>query len=256
MDDGGLVVIGAPPNPYRCPPAPYERASQIANYLKRHKPASKVIILDPKSGFAKQPQFEEAWAELYGYGSNDALIEWHAGSEQRLSALEAATGNVQTLGGETLQADVINPIPAQQAGAIAFSAGLTDDSGWCPVNPLTFESRLLPNIHVIGDACTATALPKSGYAANSEGKACAAAIAALLDGQEPPNPSFSNGCFSVVSDEWAISILAVYQLAGDGNSIEAITSGASPLASRDRHRLIAVEHAHAWYRNFVADTFG
>lgn len=123
--------------------------------------------------------------KLYGYGTNNALIEWVWGANKTVTTLKAAQKQVITSGGQTFNASVLNIIPAQKAGALAFSAGLTDTSGWCPVHLDSFESKLKPNIHVIGDACTAAPLPKSGFAANSEAKACALAIAALLNGREP-----------------------------------------------------------------------
>lgn len=258
MPDGGTVVIAAPPNPYRCPPAPYERASQIAHYLKQHKPASRVLILDPKTAFAKQSAFEQAWRALYGYGTAAAMIEWRSGADlSRVVELDAASRSVRTEFGDLVSADVLNLIPAQQAGPIAFAADLTDPSGWCPVDPMTFESTRYPYIHVIGDACTAPALPKSGVAANSEAKACAAAIAALQAGQAVPNPSFFNTCYSVVGTDYAISVLAVYRLADDGRSIQPIpgAGGLSPADASGRHRRMELEYAHSWYENFTREIF-
>jgi len=258
MNNGGTVVIAAPPNPYRCPPAPYERASQVAHYLKQHKPKSKVIILDPKTSFAKQAQFEDAWTTLYGYNSANSMIEWHSGTEDAgVVAVDVASKQVTTAFGDRYSADVLNLIPAQKAGSIAFGADLTDDTGWCPINRQTFESERQANIHVIGDACSANALPKSGYAANSEAKVCAAAVAALLNGRQVASPSFSNGCYSVVGEDYAISILAIYRLSDDGKSIDKIANsgGTSPLnASVEKHKL-ALQYAHSWYNNFTNDVF-
>ncbi|MEZ5534966.1 MAG: NAD(P)/FAD-dependent oxidoreductase [Thiolinea sp.] len=259
MNDGGTVVIAAPPNPYRCPPAPYERASQIAHYLKQHKPASKVIILDGKTSFAKQALFEQAWTSLYGYGSDNALLEWWSGSSSaaQVVAVDAATTTVTTEFGDMVQANVLNVIPPQKAGALAFTAGLTDGTGWCPVNKQTFESAIIPDIHVIGDACIADALPKSGFAANSEAKVCAAAIAALLNDQEVPNPAFSNGCYSVVGEDYAISILGIYRLSDDGKTIAGVpgSGGPSSTGATDFERKVDVQYAYGWYDNFTRDVF-
>ncbi len=257
MPNGGTFVLVAPPNPYRCPPAPYERASQVANYFKKYKPNSKVIILDPKTSFTKQPLFEEAWMKLYGYGSNNALIEWVAGADKGVVSLDAATKSVTTVGGQTFSAGVLNLIPAQKAGALAFTAGLTDASGWCPVGFASFESTLYENIHVIGDACIANPLPKSGFAANSEAKACALAVAALLNGREPGRTSFSNGCYSIVGDGYAMSIVALYRLSADRQIIETIpnSGGTSPIAASDEDHLIDVQYAYSWYNNFTRDVF-
>jgi sulfide dehydrogenase [flavocytochrome c] flavoprotein subunit len=257
MPNGGTFVLVAPPNPYRCPPAPYERASQVANYFKKHKPASKVIILDPKASFTKQPLFEEAWMKLYGYGSNNAMIEWVSGADKTVVSLDAANKSVTTVGGQTVNAGVLNLIPAQKAGALAFTAGLTDASGWCPVGFASFESTLHENIHVIGDACIASPLPKSGFAANSEAKACALAVAALLNGREPGRTAFSNGCYSIVGDGYAISVVGLYRLAADRQSIETLpnSGGMSPLAGSDEDHLIDVQYAYSWYNNFTRDVF-
>jgi sulfide dehydrogenase [flavocytochrome c] flavoprotein subunit len=257
MPNGGAFVLVAPPNPYRCPPAPYERASQVANYFKKHKPNSKVIILDPKTSFTKQPLFEEAWMKLYGYGSNNAMIEWASGADKTVVSLDAANKSVTTTGGQTINAGVLNLIPAQKAGALAFTAGLTDASGWCPVGFASFESTLRENIHIIGDACIASPLPKSGFAANSEAKACALAVAALLNGREPGRTAFSNGCYSIVGDGYAISVVGLYRLAADRQSIETLpnSGGMSPLAGSDEDHLIDVQYAYSWYKNFTQDVF-
>lgn len=258
MDNGGTVVIAAPPTPYRCPPAPYERASQIALYLKNHKPKSKVIILDPKTSFAKKSLFEEAWTNLYGYGTDNALVEWVSGDNAAgVVALDTASNTLITEFDDRFSGDVLNIIPAQKAGPIAFSADLTDETGWCPVNRQTFESTRHANIHVIGDACIANALPKSGFAANSEAKVCAAAIVALLDGQEIPNPTYANGCYSVVGENYAISIVGVYRLSDDGKTIDSIagSGGASPLMASDDEHLLDAKYAYGWYNNFTQDVF-
>ncbi|HRJ53017.1 MAG TPA: NAD(P)/FAD-dependent oxidoreductase [Candidatus Thiothrix moscowensis] len=257
MPDGGTFVMVAPPNPYRCPPAPYERASQVASYFKKHKPRSKVLILDPKTSFTKQALFEEGWMKLYGYGSSNAMIEWVSGSNHTVVRLDAANRAVTTVGGQTISAGVLNLIPAQKAGALAFAAGLTDASGWCPVALSSFESTLRENIHVIGDACIASPLPKSGFAANSEAKACALAVAALLNGREPGRTSFANGCYSLVGDDYAISIVGIYRLSADGLTIETVpnSGGMSPLAAAEEERLIDVQYAYSWYNNFTRDVF-
>ena len=258
MPNGGTVVIAAPPNPYRCPPAPYERASQIAMYLKREKPASKVIILDPKTSFAKKSLFELAWQRRYGYGTDNALIEWHSGDAAAgVVRVDANSGIAYTEFGDVVSADVLNVIPPQQAGAIAFDADLTDATGWCPVDPKTFASTRHEDIHVIGDACTAPNLPKSGFAANSEAKTCALAVTDLLNGREPGNPAFSNTCYSVVDEDYAISVLAVYRLSEDGASINAVpgSGGMSDANAGDAKLELDVEYAYSWYNNFTQDVF-
>ncbi len=259
MPNGGTVVIAAPPNPYRCPPAPYERASQIAYYLKQHKPNSKVIILDPKTSFTKQALFERAWTELYGYKTDNALLEWWSGDTRAAGVVEVdvASKTAITQFGDRVQGAVLNVIPPQKAGKLAFDAGLVDVTGWCPVNKLTFESTLHPKVHVIGDACMADSLPKSGFAANSEAKVCASAIHALLNGLEVESPSFSNGCYSLVGKDYAISVVGVYRLSDDGKLVESIagSGGVSSIAATAQDRLFDASYAYSWYNNFTQDVF-
>ena len=259
MPNGGAVVIAAPPNPYRCPPAPYERASQIAHYLKQHKPNSKVIILDPKPSFTKQALFEQAWTELYGYKTDNALLEWWSGDAKAAGVVEVdvASKTAITQFGDRVQGAVLNVIPPQKAGKLAFDAGLVDATGWCPVNKLTFESTLHPKVHVIGDACMADSLPKSGFAANSEAKVCASAIHALLNGLDVESPSFSNGCYSLVGKDYAISVVGVYRLSDDGKLVESIagSGGVSSATATAQDRLFDASYAYSWYNNFTQDVF-
>lgn len=257
MDDGGTVLLAAPPNPYRCPPAPYERASQIAHYLKHHKPKSKVIILDPKTSFAKKSLFEEAWGELYGYKTDNALIEWVSG-DNAAGVTEVIEGGKTfvTEFGDSFTGSVLNLIPAQKAGKLAFIADLVDETGWCPVDRQTFESTLHDNIHVIGDACRADSLPKSGFAANAEGKVCAAAIVSLLNGDSVGSPAFTNGCYSVVGTDYAISIVGVFRLSNDGKHIQSIEGSGGLSESSPDVRKLDVDYAYGWYKNFTQDIFG
>src|SRR5439155_20839153 len=156
MEDGGTVVISSPVNPARCPPAPYERASLIAHFLKRKKPRSKVIVLDAKDSFTMQRLFENAWKEFY-----PGLLEWvPLSSGGALSSVDVASRTLMT-DFDKYEAAVANVIPPQKAGRLADIAGVADRTGWCPVDPVTFESRLQQSIHVIGDAAIAGAMPRS-----------------------------------------------------------------------------------------------
>ncbi len=258
MDDGGVVCIVAPPNPFRCPPGPYERASLIANYMKKHKPKSKVIIFDSKDKFSKQGLFTQAWKKFYGFGTENSMIEWMPAAKLgKINAVHAKDMVVET-DFETLKADVINFIPAQKAGKIAFAAGLTDKSGWCPVDKLTFESSLVPNVHVLGDASIATKMPKSGYSANSQGKWVAQAVVALFNGGKPGTPSFVNTCYSRATDDWAFSVAAVYKLDMEKNVIGGVkgAGGLSPMDASAEDRKREVAYAHSWYNNIKKDIWG
>lgn len=248
MPDGGLVLITAPANPYRCPPGPYERASLIACYLKKYKPRSKILILDAKTRFSKQPAFEQAWREHYG-----DMLEWISSEKQgRLERVDAAARTVETEF-DAFRADVLNVIPPQKAGALAEQSGLTDTSGWCPVDPLSFASVYDSAIHVIGDACQAGPMPKSAFSANSQAKVCAAAVVASLAGEPPPEPLLINHCYSFVASDEAISITGVYGYSRNDGQLETRSTGETPPGGDRKREAI---HARAWQRSFRADVFG
>jgi len=257
MDDGGVVIIAAPPNPFRCPPGPYERASQIAMYLKEAKPKSKVLILDSKQRFSKQGLFTQGWERLYGFGTENSLIEWQPGPDAAIVAVDPSTMTVTTSFGDEVKGAVVNVIPPQAAGQIALDAGLADESGWCPVDKKTFESTLHKGIHVIGDACIATAMPKSGYSANSQGKVAAAAMVALLNDKEPGIPAYVNTCYSIIGKDYGISVAAVYRLSEDGSTIAGVegAGGLTPSDAPDFALKREVQYAYSWYNNIVADIF-
>jgi sulfide dehydrogenase [flavocytochrome c] flavoprotein chain len=251
MADGGTVVIVAPDNPYRCPPGPYERASQIAMYLKANKPKSKVIILDSKSKFSKQGLFTQAWEKFF-----PGMIEWRPGPDAAVVKVDAGTKSAETSFGDEVKADVLNVIPPQRAGKIAQVAGLADDKGWCPVEAKTFESTKVKGVHVIGDACIAGAMPKSAYAANSQAKVCASAVVALLNGTEVGVPSYVNTCYSIAGPEWGISVAGVYKVGKDGKIAEVPGSGGvTPMDAPEFAHKREVEYAHSWYKNIVHDSF-
>ncbi len=255
MKNGGTVVITAPPNPFRCPPGPYERASQIAMYLQHHKPKSKIIILDPKDKFSKQGLFTKAWKKFYGYGTDNSMITWVNGAGGgKIEAVDAGAMTV-TAAVEDFKGDVINIIPAQQAGKIAFVAGLTNDSGWCPIDLHTFESTIHPGIHVIGDAAIAKGMPKSGYAANSEAKVCVASVAAMLNGKDAPTPSYVNTCYSIAGKDFGFSVAAVYRLADDKSKITKVSGGLTPSDASDEQHRREVLYAHSWFKNITDDIF-
>lgn len=251
MADGGLVVIAAPANPSRCPTGPYERASLIAHYLKTRKPRSKLIVLDAKDGFSKQRLFENAWAELY-----PGLLEWVALSAGgKVISVDAATNTLVT-DFSRHQAAVANVIPPQKAGSIADIAGVADRSGWCPIDPATFESTLQPGIHVIGDAAIAGAMPKSAFAANSQAKACAAVVADLVTGRVPSAPKLINTCYSLVAPDYGISIAGVYHPAKGQLAEVPGAGGNSPLDAPRATRALEAQYAEAWFRTITSEVFG
>lgn len=248
MADGGTVAIAIPANPSRCPPAPYERAGLIAHYLKTKKPRSKILILDAKDTFSQQRLFEKAWKELYG-----DMIERVALSQGgRLTSIDAATKTIVTEFGNYTP-DVANVIPPQRAGRIAGIAGAADATGWCPIDPVTFESK--PNIHVIGDACLGGGIPKSASAASAQGKACAAAIVSLLSGRTPEVPLLTGVCYSTLAPGYGFSLAGSYQPRGD--IFAEVEGGAtSPVDAPRELRAREAAEAERWFQTITADTFG
>ena len=251
MRDGGVVIIASPPNPFRCPPGPYERASLIANYFKEYKPKSKILLLDAKDNFSKQALFQDAWEELY-----PGMIEWVPGSQGgEVTRVDIKKMTVYADDDE-YKGNVINIIPPQKAHKLAKRSGLSDDKGWCPVNQKTFLSTLKKDVYVIGDACIAGKMPKSGFSANSQAKVCAVQLVAELNGRSAVTPSWINTCYSLVSADYGISVAAVYRY--DGKSIVAVkgAGGVSPLEAPRSLRKMEALYADGWYKSITADMFG
>ncbi len=257
MRDGGTVIIAPPGNPFRCPPGPYERASQIAWYLKRHKPRSKILIIDPKDKFSKFGLFNQGWKRLYGYGTDNSMIEWVSGAAGgKVESVDVGTMTVNAAV-ESFKGDVVNIIPPQKAGKLAFVAGLTKGD-WCPINKKTFESLIHPNIHVLGDASVAAGMPKSGYSANIQAKVCAMAVADMLNDREPGIPSYQNTCYSVLGEDYGISVSFVYELDEKENAINAVkgAGGLTPMDASSAALAREAKYAHGWFNNITHDIFG
>ena len=249
MDDGGIFVIVAPPNPFRCPPGPYERASLVAYYFKQFKPRAKILILDAKDTFFEQDLFEDGWNRHY-----PGMIEWLPGQfTGGIKSVDLKSRAIRTAG-ETFNANVANIIPAQIAGELAQRAGLADQSGWCPVDPMTFESKLQPGIHVIGDATSAGDMPKSAFVANSQAKACAFAIVATITGSEQSTPHLFNTCFTLLAPNDAVSDAII--LKPQAGSIKITDIFFSQVGESDEARRQAARQADGWYAAFTHDVFG
>ena len=250
MDDGGLVALAVPAGPSRCPPAPYERASLIAHYLKTRKPRSKILILDAKDAIPQQRLFENAWQELY-----PGMIERVSLSQGgRVTSVDPATNTIVTDFGNYTAA-VANVIPPQKAGRIAGIAGAVDNTGWCPIDPVSFASKLVPNIHVIGDACFGGVIPKSASAANAEAKACAGAVASLIAGTPPPTPKLFGACYSTVAPGYAFAQSGTYQ-PRDGTFAEIEAGGTSPVDAPREVRARDADNAQSWFKTITVDAFG
>lgn len=252
MSDGGVVIVAPPANPFRCPPGPYERVSLIAHYLKQHKPKSKILILDAKDKFSKQPLFMQGWQKLY-----PGMIEWISASKGgNIDFVDVKHRIIHTEAGDKHKGAVINLIPPQKAGAIVHTAALTNNDGWCPVNQRTFESTIHAGIHVIGDASVAGKMPKSGFAANSQGKVCAAAIVSAMHGVTMPEPSYVNTCYSLVSPDYGISVAAVYRYSNERGIYKVDGSGGvSPKDANTDFRKNEARFAVGWYDSITSDAF-
>ena len=248
MPDGGVYAMSIPLAPYRCPPGPYERACQVANYFSKAKPKSKVLILDANDDVtSKGPLFKKAWAERY-----KGIVEYRP--KHLVTDVDAATNTLKFEFNDDVKAQVLNVIPPMRAGEIAAKTGLaTANKRWCEVDFLTFESKAAKNIHVLGDSIQiAPAMPKSGHMANQHGKTCAGAVVALLTGKEPnAMPVYNNTCYSFVSEEDVVHVASVHRYDPEKKTMVTVagSGGVSTAANELEGR-----YALAWARNIWADT--
>jgi NADPH-dependent 2,4-dienoyl-CoA reductase/sulfur reductase-like enzyme len=249
MRDGGVFVLSVPLAPYRCPPGPYERASQVASYLKKHKPRSKVLILDANPDvISKGPLFKKAWAELY-----PGMIEFRGNS--KAIGVDAKSGTVK-LEVEDVRGDVLNVVPPQRAGDIAMKAGLvTANNRWCGVDWRTMESTAVKGVHVLGDATlSAPLMPKSGSMANQHAKICASAVVALINGRQPnPEPKIVNTCYSFVSDTEVIHVASVHTWDEKDKTLKTVPGSGGVSAARNE---LEGKYGWAWAQNIWQDALG
>ena len=243
MKDGGTVVLSIPLGPFRCPPGPYERTSMIAMYLKKHKPKSKIIVLDANPDIvSKGGLFKKGWKKYY-----EGIIDYRPA--KKVTEIDVKNMTVSIEGIEDVKGDVINLIPPQRAADIAVKAGLVgDDKRWCPIDANTFESTKHKDIHVIGDASIAGAMPKSGYSANSEAKVCATNIVALMNKRETVGLSGINTCYSYITEKEAVSVAAVYAVK-DGKIVGVPNSGG---VSPDLNEAEGI-FAKSWLNNILTE---
>lgn len=249
MREGGTFVMVAPPNPYRCPPGPYERISMVAYTLKQKNPKAKIIVLDPKEKFSKQPLFQEGWAKHY-----PGMVEWLPASiTGKIEMVNAETMEIKA-GGETFKANVANVIPGQRAGEIAMSAGLANQSGYCPIVPATMQSQMDENIYLVGDSTIAGDMPKSGFSANSQAKVAAMAIRASLTGSKLFPARFANTCWSLIADNDGVKVGAKYEATAEKI---AKTEGFISKTGEDAQlRKVTYEESIGWYDGITKDIFG
>lgn len=244
MPDGGVFVMNVPKAPYRCPPGPYERACQVASYFKQHKAKSRVIVLDANAEIiSKKGLFAKVFNDTYA-----GIIDYRP--DNAISNINLATKTVSTEF-DSIKADVLNFIPPQRAGKIAQIAGLTEkDYPWCDVNFLSYESKLVPDVHVLGDS-VAAGLPKSAHMATNQAKVCASAIVQLMSGALPDAaPVFANTCYSFVDDHAAMHVANVYRYDAGKKMMVSAEGGGVSLSPNEKEGA----YAQAWANNIWADT--
>jgi sulfide dehydrogenase [flavocytochrome c] flavoprotein subunit len=251
MKRGGTFVMVAPPNPFRCPPGPYERAAMVAYYLKQNNPTAKILILDQKDSFSKQGLFMEGWQNEYG-----SMIQWVSSADGgKLDSIDVQSKTLTT-GWESVTADVINYIPPQKAGAIAALLGLTNASGFCPIDAVSFESAQVKDLYVIGDAAIAGTMPKSGHSAVQQAKQCAANVILSLRGEAPMSSKSANTCYSLISKDYAISVAAVFE-AKDGKIADvAGAGGVSKMNAPAIERQLEAQYTLGWYKSITDEVWG
>ncbi|HYF55366.1 MAG TPA: FAD/NAD(P)-binding oxidoreductase [Salinarimonas sp.] len=249
LEDGSLVVMIAPPNPYRCPPGPYERVSMMAHVLKAkgHK-SSRIVVLDPKETFSKQALFQEGWEKHY-----PGMVEWqdpkmHGGIKGVDPSAMTVTTDL-----ETYKAALVNVIPAQMAGRIAREAGLANQTGYCPIDPASMKSAMDPNVYLVGDATIAGDMPKSAFSANSQAKVAAMMIRGELTDARTFPARYSNTCWSLIQTDDTVKVGGRYE-AKDGKIAATETFVSKTGESADLRRQTQEENM-GWYAGFVTDVF-
>ncbi|SNX71065.1 cytochrome-dependent sulfide dehydrogenase (flavoprotein) [Cereibacter ovatus] len=249
MRQGGTFCMVAPPNPYRCPPGPYERVSMIAHLLTQTNPTARILILDPKDKYSKQALFEEGWQTHY-----PGMIEW-LGPDMGGGAVEVRPATMEVvIDGEAEKVDVCNVIPAQIAGRIAEIAGLCDETGWVPVDPLSMASRVDAGVFVVGDASAQGDMPKSAFSANSQAKVAAMKIRGELTGSRVFPAKYTNTCWSLIAPKDGVKVGASYEPTPE--KIASVESFISQPGEPAELRRATYEESLGWYQGITADIFG
>ena len=251
LSSGSKVVIVPPDYPYRCPPAPYERASMIAYFLKMRKINAKILILDCKDDFTKSKLFFRAWEKLY-----PDMIEWIPKSKGgKVVRIDSKENQIILESGQNIKADILNVIPEQKASDLIRNSGLINGD-WCRINPKTFELESNKNIHVIGDSIDAGDMPKSAFSANSQGKACAENLINIIFQKKLSNPVFLNTCYSLAAERYGFAISSWYRVSSVDDRIVSLGSKSSPLKwDRDLGKREAHE-SYQWYTSITDEIFG
>lgn len=248
MPQGGTFAMVAPPNPYRCPPGPYERVSMVAHYLKENNPTAKIIVADPKEKFSKMALFQEGWANHY-----EGMIDWIGSDFGGDNVSVDPSAMTVSIDGEVTKVDVCNVIPAMKAGRIAELAGVTDGN-WAPVNAIDMSTKADADIYVLGDSSQQGDMPKSGFSANSQAKVCANAIRGELTGSRVFPAKFSNTCWSLISTNDGVKVGASYEATDE--KISKVDGFISSTGETSDVRQATYEESEGWYSGITADMFG
>ena len=247
IPEGGTFAMVAPPNPYRCPPGPYERISMVAHMLRETNPTAKIIVADPKETFSKMALFQEGWLNHY-----PGMVDWIGADFGGGNVSVDPNAMTVTIDGEVVDVDACNVIPAQKAGHIADLAGVTEGN-WVPVNATDLSSKADPDIHVLGDAADQGDMPKSGYAANSQAKVCANAVRGALTGSRVFPAKFSNTCWSLIDANDGVKVGATYEATDE--KIAKVDGFISQPGEPADLRKATYEESEGWYAGIVADMF-
>ena len=248
MPQGGTFAMVAPPNPYRCPPGPYERVSMVAHYLKANNPTAKIIVADPKPKFSKQGLFQEGWAKYYS-----GTIDWIGGDFGGGNVSVDPNAMTVTIDGEVTKVDVCNVIPAMKAGRIAELAGVTEGN-FAPVNAADMSTKADADLYVLGDASQQGDMPKSGFSANSQAKVCANAVRGALTGSKVFPAKFSNTCWSLIGTNDGVKVGATYEATDE--KISKVDGFVSATGESADLRKATYEESEGWYAGITADMFG
>jgi sulfide dehydrogenase [flavocytochrome c] flavoprotein chain len=249
MPAGGTYAMVAPPNPYRCPPGPYERISMVAHLLKQNNPTAKILILDPKENFSKKGLFTDGWERHY-----PGMVTW-IGPDFGGDKIEVRPDAMEVIVDGTVEkVDVCNVIGPMKAGKIAALAGLTNDAGWAPVVPANMKSRMDDNIYVLGDASAQGDMPKSGFSANSQAKVAAMNIRGELTGSNIFPARYANTCWSLIGTDDGVKVGAAYEPTDE--KIATVTSFISEVGETAELRKTTYEESIGWFNGIVADVFG
>jgi sulfide dehydrogenase [flavocytochrome c] flavoprotein chain len=249
MPQGGTYAMVAPPNPYRCPPGPYERISMIGHLLKQNNPTAKILVLDPKENFSKKALFMDGWERHY-----PGMVTW-IGPDMGGNTVEVRPDTMEVvIDGTAEKVDVCNVIGAMKAGKIAELAGITNDAGWAPVVPANMKSKMDESIHVLGDASAQGDMPKSGFSANSQAKVAAMVIRGELTGSSVFPARYSNTCWSLIATDDGVKVGASYEPTEE--KIASVSSFISEVGESADLRKTTYEESIGWFNGITADTFG